>query len=242
MDWILITIITLALISPAIGALIGIIKIPSDFLMVNILSFGAAILLGIAFLELIPESLHHAGEPLAIIGVISGALLFHYLIPHMHHNVKNKDKDLSKTTWYLFWGVVMHNLPAGIMLASGAVLDHTLTTALAIGLIVHNLPEGIIISSPFYKIFKNRWKAFLLGAATTIPLIIGFLAAFFLFQNLPEILLGFIIAMAAGLILYLTADELIPVVSQKVSKHSTILSFMAGVVVVMIMETILHAH
>lgn len=238
MELILLIAIILAIISPAIGALIGIIKLPSEKIMTYILSFGAGVLLSISFFELIPEALHEAGLLITIAGIIIGALIFHKLIPHVHHSVKGN--ELKKSAILILLGIALHNLPAGIMLASGVVAGSSLALALSIGLIIHNIPEGILISAPYYKATNSRLKAFLVGSSTVIPIAIGFFISYFIFVNILDEILGFILAITAGIIVYISIDELIPAVSSKIAKHSSIFYFIAGMLLIMSLEYFLH--
>lgn len=234
------TLIILALLSPVLGSLIGIIKLPSEKVIIHLLSFAAAILLTITFMELLPEASHEAGLLLTILGVILGVFLFHKIIPHVHLNTKG---DKIKTNSILiFLGVAMHNLPAGIILGSGFATSNSIAIAMAIALIAHNIPEGMLVSASYFNATKSRLKALGLGLAITAPLIIGFLLSYLVFQNVSEQILGFMMALAAGIIIYITVDELIPAISSKVSNHKTIFSFVLGVLFTIAMEAIWHAH
>jgi len=84
-------------------------------------------------------------------------------------------------------------------------------------------------------------KSFLISSSTAIPLIIGFFIAYILFKNMPVEIIGIVIAATAGLMIYISADELIPMAHsqrRKLWSHSTIFSLMAGVLFVIIIGAI----
>jgi zinc transporter, ZIP family len=240
MEPLTITLIVLALISPMLGSLVGIIKLPSEKVVLHLLSFAAAILLAVSFMELLPEAVHEAGIILTLVGVVLGVFLFHKIIPHIH--LSTKGDPIKTSSLLIFTGVALHNLPAGILLGSSILASSEVAMALAIALIVHNLPEGMLVSASYYKATNSRLKALGLGLAIMAPLVIGFLLSFFLLQNVSEVVLGFMMALAAGIIIYISVDELIPAISQKVSKHKTIFSFILGVLFVIVMEALLHVN
>jgi ZIP family zinc transporter len=239
---------------PLIGSLIGVIRKPSMVFTKNMLAFAAGVMLAISFLELIPESIEFISdwnESLALlfscIGIILGATVMFILdraIPHVHpemcepeHGSKNAAM-MKRTATYLFIGIFLHNFPEGITVAIGTVSGFELTLTLAIAIMIHNIPEGICTSSPLYYATKKRWKAFLISLTTAIPEIIGFLLGTYLFGFIPMSILGVLIAATAGLMIYISGDELIPTSCCEVKKkffHSTIFSLILGVVLVLML-------
>ena len=240
MDLNLILIITFSILSPVIGSLIGIIKKPSDNTMYNLLSFAAAVMISISFLELIPESLEHGSVILASIGFVLGAIIMYGLdriIPHIHPELLEQEqgKSLKKSSLFIFWGIFLHNFPEGMAMAAGAVTDFKLSLAIALGLAIHNIPEGILTSAPYYKATGKRLKAFLISASTAIPVALGFFVAYFLLQNVSDTVMSLMFAATAAIMIYISVDELIPASSFKLTNHSTIFSFIAGILLVLLL-------
>lgn len=236
----LIIVIILSILSPVIGSAIGIIRMPSNMTMYNMLAFAAAVMLSISFLELIPEAIEQGSLLITIIGLTIGAItmyIFDRLIPHIHPATLQQEqgKELKKSALYLFWGIFLHNFPEGIAMATGTVTNMKLSITVAIGLAMHNIPEGILTSAPYYKATGKRLKAFLISSATAIPIAIGFIIAYFVFQNISQNVLSLIIAATAGIMIYISADELIPASSFKLTNHSTIFSFIAGILLVLLL-------
>jgi zinc transporter, ZIP family len=236
----LIFVVLLSILSPILGSAIGIIKMPSNQVMYNMLSFAAAIMLAIAFLELIPEAIEIGSLFLAILGLIIGTTtmyLFDKLIPHIHPATLEQEqgKHLKRTAIFIFWGIFLHNFPEGIAIAASSISNIKLSMTVAIGLAMHNIPEGIMTSAPYYKATGNRLKAFLISSSTAIPIAIGFVISYFLFKNISANFLSMIIAATAGIMIYISVDELIPASCFKLTNHSTIFSFIVGILLVLLL-------
>ena len=123
-------------------------------------------------------------------------------------------------------------------MAVGAISDMKISITIAIAIAIHNIPEGICTSLPYYYTTKKRLKAFLVSSSTAIPVLIGFATAYFLFKNMPTTLVGLLVGATAGLMIYISADELIPASCSKVSDHSTIFSLILGVIFVILLGII----
>ncbi len=176
-------------------------------------------------------------------------LLLDSVIPHMH---KDSDKpegvktDLPKTTMLLF-AVTLHNLPEGMAVgvaAAGAMLDHTGITmagavVLAIGIAIQNFPEGAIISMPLRSNGMSRWKAFLCGAGSGAVEPVGAVLTILLAEQVTRFL-PYLLAFAAGAMIYVVVEELIPE-AQGGEEHTNIGTIGAalGFVLMMILDVAL---
>jgi ZIP family zinc transporter len=234
------TIVMLAIAGPLIGSLIGVIKKPSDRFMFNMLAFAAGVMLAISFLKLIPESIGLSSIWICAIGIILGSIVMFAidrLIPHIHPELCSDEqgKKLEKTAIFLIIGIFLHNFPEGMAMGIGSVSEFSLSLVIALSLAIHDIPEGICTSAPFYYISKNRLKSFLVSFSTAIPTIIGFLFAYFLFPEIPLAFVGLLIAATAGLMIYISSDELIPTSCSKMTNHSTIFSLIFGILSVVLL-------
>ncbi|MFH1292007.1 MAG: ZIP family metal transporter [bacterium] len=242
----MIPILLISIAGPIIGSFIGVIKKPSKSFMHNMLSFAAGVMLSISFLELIPESINLSSIWLACLGIIIGAIIMYALdkaIPHIHPELCTQEgnRKLKRTATYLIIGIFMHNIPEGMAIALGSVISYKLSFTIALAIAVHNIPEGICTSAPYYYVTGQRLKSFLLSSSTAIPTLIGFALAYYLFQNISTQVTGVIIAATAGLMIYISADELIPTSCCKNLKtfgHSTIFSLIIGVLFVIALSAI----
>ena len=151
-----------------------------------------------------------------LVGIIF-LLLLDYLVPHIHINKGEegiKKNKLSKT-FKMMLAVTLHNVPEG--LAVGVVIAGAITNtinehamlALAIGIAIQNFPEGAIISMPLREEGCSKWKAFLYGFFSGVVEPIAALIAIALTYVVSTIL-PFVLAFAAGAMIYVVVEELIP--------------------------------
>lgn len=233
-------IILIAIAGPLIGSVIGVIKQPSAGVMYNFLSFAAGVMLAISFIELIPQSIIVSSILICVIGIIIGALIMlgvDKIIPHLHPAMGSQEqgKNLRIVAIYLLTGIFLHHLPEGIAMGIGIITDIKHSFIIALAIAIHDIPEGICTSAPYYYSTKKRLKAFLLSLSTAIPSVIGFLFAYYFFSILSVEFVGLLTAATAGIMIYISADELIPVSCSKMTNHSTIFSLILGVLLVILL-------
>ena len=173
-------------------------------------------------------------------------LLLDHIIPHLHQNsdgtqeAEGPASALSKNL-KLVLAVTLHNIPEGM--AVGVVLGGTdlsigAALALSLGIAIQNFPEGAIISLPLAASGEGRHKAFILGTLSGIVEPIGgaltIVAASFVVPVLP-----YLLAFAAGAMLYVVVEELIPEMSAGHHSNIGVLSFAVGFTLMMALDTIL---
>jgi ZIP family zinc transporter len=122
-------------------------------------------------------------------------------------------------------------------IATGSVTETKVSITLALAIAIHNIPEGICTSSPYFHSTGRRMQAFLLSSATAIPILLGYVTARFLFQQVPPQVVGLLVSATAGLMIYITVDELIPN-SCIGTNHKTIFSLILGIILVILLEAI----
>ena len=235
-------IVIISVLGPIIGSIIGVAKKPSLMYMCNMLCFAAGVMLGISFLELIPESIRISSVGICVAGILMGALIMYgvdRIIPHIHPELCTQEQgcNLQRTSIYLILGIFLHNFPEGMAIAIGAVTGTKVSLIIALAIAIHNIPEGICTSAPYYHATGNRLKAFLVSSSTAVPLLIGYLLARYIFDSITPGVLGFIIGATAGLMIYITLDEIIPN-SCAGNDHSTIFSLLTGIIFVILLGLI----
>ncbi len=236
----LLPVLAISAAGPVLGSLIGVLREPDERFMFNMMSFAAGVMLAISFLELIPESLAFCSVPLCALGIATGSLLMFGLdkaLPHIHPELcaQEQGRDLHKTATYLLVGIFLHNFPEGMAIAVGSVSQSHATYVIAVAIAIHNVPEGICTATPYFHVTGKRLQAFLASASTAVPIVAGYVFARYLYSNIPPALVGFIVAATAGVMVYISADELIPASCFKLSNHSTIFSLIAGVIFVVLL-------
>ena len=187
----------------------------------------------------------------AFIGVWAGflfLLLLDHVIPHLHLGSECPEGapcNLGKSTMMVF-AVALHNLPEGM--AVGVVVAGWLTgnesisaaaaLALSLGIALQNLPEGAIISMPLKSNGMKRGRAFGYGVASGIIEPIGAIATILL-AELVVPALPYLLAFAAGAMLYVVVEELIPEMSE--GEHSNVgtVFFAVGFTLMMVLDVAL---
>ena len=184
----------------------------------------------------------------AAIGFILGIgflLLLDSIIPHLHLNSKKPEgiKSKLKNEIMLVLAVTLHNIPEGmaegIILVGMLVPDSGITVAsslvLAIGLSIQNFPEGAIISMPLRDEGLSKTKAFIYGTLSGIVEPIGAILTILLTTSIVPIL-PYLLAFAAGAMVYVVVEELIPEAQE--GNHSNIgtIGFAIGFVIMMVLD------
>lgn len=235
-------VVALSTIGPIIGSAIGVWKRPSAVYIHNMLYFAAGIMLAISFLDLIPESMR-LGTPLTCVaGLIIGAAAMwglDQLFPHVHECAACAENEcrLGRTANFLMLAIFLHNFPEGMAIAIGAAADIGDSFVIAMAIAIHNVPEGICTSAPHYYTYSNRLKSFLMASLSALPIVIGYLVARYLFVQIAPRTMSMLIGATAGLMIYITADELLPA-AKSIGSKQTILFFMAGIIAVMLLELV----
>ena len=181
----------------------------------------------------------------AAVGFLLGILFLlcmDRLIPHLHLNSDEPEGracSLQRTTM-LVLAVTLHNLPEGM--AVGAVFAGLLTAAsalaLSIGIAIQNFPEGAIISLPLKSEGSSRGKAFLLGVMSGVVEPLGALLTIAMYRLLAPVL-PYLLAFAAGAMIYVVVEELIPESAEGSHSNMGTIGFAAGFVVMMILDVAL---
>jgi len=239
----IIVVLFIAVISPIIGSLIGVLKRPSERFMYVMLSFAGGVMLSISFLQLIPESLRLSSVLVCVAGITSGVVVMFVLdklIPHIHPELCSPEQgtNLKLTAIYLILGIFLHNFPEGMAIALWKISGIKVGLIIAVAIAIHNIPEGICTSAPYFYCTKKRVKSFLLSSSTSIPILIGYLVATFLYEQITFSSTGFVVSLTAGLMIYITSDKILPTSLLKNAEHTTIFSFIIGILFVIILDSL----
>ncbi len=139
---------------------------------------------------------------------------------------------LLKTGLLVALGIGVHNFPEGITTFASTMHDPTLGIVIAIAIALHNIPEGIAVSAPVYAATGSRRKALLWSALSGLAEPVGaVLAAVVLLPFLNVTVLGLVLAAVAGIMVFISLDELIPAACSYCEEHLSILGVTAGMVV-----------
>ncbi len=187
----------------------------------------------------------------AFVGFWLGALfllLLDSIIPHLHLNsdkAEGPKVKLQRMTMMVL-AVTLHNIPEGMAvgvvlagLASGnALITSGGALALALGIAIQNFPEGAIISMPLCAEGKSKWKAFvygvLSGAVEPIGAVLTILAAGLIIPAMP-----YLLSFAAGAMVYVVVEELIPEMSEGEHSNIGVVMFVLGFTLMMALDVAL---
>lgn len=231
----------------------------SDKMNNVILGFASGIMIAASFFGLILPSIEESKAyypnfsfVAPIVGFVLGGILLFALdkiVPHIHQN--SGVEEGTKTAWNknlkFFLAVTMHNIPeglavgfaCGLALKAGENQANLILSALslAIGIAIQNIPEGAAVSIPMFSNGMSKTKSFLFGSASGVvePLFgtIGLFLAQLSFVS------PWLLALAAGAMIYVTLDELLPDARKGGHEHYGLMAFMVGFVIMMALEIVL---
>lgn len=191
----------------------------------------------------------------AATGFLLGALFLFGLdkvLPHLHINFQVEDKEgiKTKTPWQrttlLVLAITLHNIPEGLAVGvlfggvAAGIPEATIAGALtlAIGIGIQNFPEGIAVSMPLRRMGMSRGKSFMYGQSSALvePVagVVGALAVSFFTPILP-----YALAFAAGAMIFVVVEEVIPETQQANNTDIATLGFVGGFIVMMVLDVAL---
>ncbi|MHA1149116.1 MAG: zinc transporter ZupT [Promethearchaeota archaeon] len=154
---------------------------------------------------------------------------------HKHRYGHEDSVPLEKTSVLVFLGVFLHNLPEGMATFIGTMAEINLGIILAVAIALHNIPEGIAVSVPIYSCTGSRKKAFVWSFLSGISEFVGALiVGLILYPFINEYLLGAMLAIVAGIMIYISLDELLPVSHSFGEEHISIIGLLSGMVIMAI--------
>lgn len=232
----------IASLSTLLGYFFIYIKGDKNKIISSSLAFAGGVMITLSILDLIPSSILYFykvnNKIMSILHsftfVVLGIAFCHYI--HISLNISNK---LYKTGIMSIIGVLIHNIPEGIMTFALSSIDLKIGLFFAITIIMHNIPEGICISIPIYYSTKNKFKAFIYTLVSGLGELIGaVLCMVFLYKFLNNIYIAIIYSIIAGFMIYIGYFEMIKesLKYEKSVKNFTLL----GVLFVLVLEIIIN--
>ncbi len=228
-------------LSTTIGSLIGLVmQKPGARFMSFVLGFSAGVMIMVSFVELLQGSIEYIGFLPANLGFFAGILtmfLVDYLVPHEYigqHDFRQIEPNgkLLRAGLLVALGIGIHNFPEGMATFAGTLQDVRLGGAIAVAIAIHNIPEGIAVSAPVYAATHSRSKAFLWSFLSGVAEPVGAaIAALILLPFLTPTVLGWILAAVAGIMVFISLDELIPLSRSFGREHLPIVGVIVGMVV-----------
>ena len=224
------------------------------------LGFSAGVMIYVSFVEIfqkamaeltLPEVLGETKGYWVTVGSFFGGMLIIALIdklipsvenPHEIHDstemtsetmrIRRKDKKLMRMGMLSALAIGIHNFPEGLATFAGALHDPAAGVAIAVAIAIHNIPEGIAVSVPVYYATGSKKKAFFYSFASGLSEPVGALLGYFVFmQFFTPVLFGVLFAGVAGIMVFISLDELLPTAEKYAEHHLCIYGLVGGMAV-----------
>lgn len=241
-------------LSTGIGGLLAFHKKASNAKFLSFaLGFSAGVMLYVSFIEIFPKSFASLTEIygntqayiLTTIAFFVGIFLIAIIDklvpegsnPHEFHDIEETEEEkkaanLLRMGLFSALAIAIHNFPEGLATFIGALEDPALGIGIAVAIAIHNIPEGISVAIPIYHATGSKKKAFfysfLSGLAEPVGAIVGYVLLINIFD---ESLFGFVFALVAGIMVYISLDELLPTAEKYGEHHIAIYGLISGMIV-----------
>ncbi len=246
-------------LSTGIGGLIVLLsKKTNTRFLAGALGFSAGVMIYVSFVEILPKGQSalveargtSAGSWLAAGAFFAGIIfigLIDFAIPkeaNPHHNMgcpENiecpeqplpKQRSLARMGLMAALAIAIHNFPEGLATFASALKDPKLGIAIAVAIAIHNIPEGIAVAVPLFYDTGNKKKAFWYALLSGLSEPIGALAGYALLAPFfDDTVLGLLFAFVAGIMVFISLDELLPAAQEYGEEHIEIFGLVAGMAV-----------
>lgn len=222
------------------GLLVLLIKNKTEKILSFSLGFSSGVMMLVSLGDLIPEASHMLKQSLSpkltglilalsfLVGAII-ATLIERAVP------ENEGNDLGRVGIVSMLAMVLHNLPEGMATFLSGYKDISLGLSITLAVAMHNIPEGICISVPMYYSGHSKKKSIGMSFISGISEPIGaVLSAFILGPFLNDTFLGILFAIIAGIMVYISFNELLPASSNHGNSNYSLLGVLLGIFIMSI--------
>jgi len=221
----------------------------SDQKMGFLMGFAGGVMLVVSFVELYAEALNELSPWQVTLAFAIGTIFMMAVdltLPHIEFGLWEdgvKDRHLFNSGLIIAIGMSVHNLPEGIVVSAGYGHVPELGILVAIMICMHNIPEGIATVSPLIQAGVDKWRAVGLATASGLVEAVGALMGAVVISTFGVDIVGWGLGFAAGVMTYVTIDELIPVAHEYCTldhKHMVSSGLLIGMLFAMVLGLILH--
>ena len=233
----------LAGLATGVGALlVFFVRQVSDRFLDAALGFAAGVMLAATSFSLIVPAIAIGGIWKTVVGIVAGTLFImvtERFTPHMHFvtGFKGPSTRLDKL-WLFILAITIHNFPEGMAVGVGfAGGDIKAGTTLAIGIGLQNMPEGLAVAFPLLREKNTRTRAFLIALLTGLVEPVGGLLAICV-VSLGKFLLPYGLAFAAGAMLFVISEEIIPETHSRGNDRQATIGVIMGFIIMMVLDNL----
>ena len=221
------------------------------------LGLSAGVMIYVSFVEILQKANENLGAQLGntkgeivtvtafFIGIILVAMI-DKLVPSFEnpHEIRTvedmntppqQDGKLMRMGVMTAIAIAIHNFPEGIATFTAASQDPTVGVAIAVAIAIHNIPEGIAVSVPIFYATNSKkkafWLSFLSGLAEPVGAVLAWLI---LMPIMSPLLMGVVFAMVAGIMVFISLDELLPTAQKYGEHHLSIYGLVLGMAIMAI--------
>ncbi len=214
-----------------------------------LMGFAGGVMLVVSFLELYAEAITELAPWKVTIAFSIGTIfmmLVDLKLPHIEFGLWEdgvKDRHLFNSGIIIAIGMSIHNFPEGIVVAAGYSHAAELGILVALMICFHNIPEGIATVSPLIKAGVPKWRAVKLATLSGLMEPVGALFGSVIISVVGMDIIGWSLGFAAGVMTYVTIDELIPVAHEFCTldqKHMVSTGLLIGMIFAMLLGLVLH--
>jgi len=196
-------------------------------------AFAAGVLLGTAFLDLLPEAFHHFEELgmveveknvflLTLVGIILFFLLERFIHWFHHHHRDHQEEALKPIVPLIVFGDGVHNFIDGVIIAATFMIDIRLGIITTIAIIAHEIPQEIGDFGLLLHQGVKKSQAFLYNLYSQLTCVVGGVAAFFVGSSIEGVL-PYLIAITSGFFIYIALSDLVPDIHSENKKGFAVL-------------------
>ncbi len=247
-------------LSTGVGGAVALFRKNNDHKFLSFsLGLSAGVMLYVSFVEILSKSVdsltpiygEQLGYGLSILGFFVGIgiiILIDKFIPSMNEpkgesldtDTGNlKQQSLMRMGVFTALAIAIHNFPEGLATFISALEDPSMGIAITIAIAIHNIPEGIAVAVPIYYATGSKLKAFKLSLLSGLSEPIGAIVGYFLLiQFMGDEAFGFIFAAVAGMMVYISLEELLPA-AKEFGEHNTAVKGLVAGMAIMAMSLLL---
>jgi ZIP family zinc transporter len=214
----------------------------SDRFIAGSMGFASGVMLLVSFLNLFVEALDLASYLYVSLAFVIGSILmilFDSVLPHLELGKRENGvvkSKLLKSGVLILIGITLHNIPEGVIISAGYSHLPQLGVLIAVAVFFHNVPEGIATAVPLTSAGSKKRDVLLLTFISGLAEPLGAILGSTLLINASNEMIGIALSFAAGVMTYITADEIIPIAHEHGHKHVVSIGILLGIIFMMILN------